>query len=258
MRFGTVVEGARWDEDAKRWQVSIAGGEPLTREVPAHRDRLPVPAEDARHPGHRPFAGKVIHTTKWDDTYDLTGKRAAVIGTGATAVQLIPELAPRGRRADGLPAHADLGAAEGRHRDPGAGAAAVRAGAAHPARGPRWSAPHPRGVMVIGVLHYRQARLLQPGAPSCSRRRICAARSGIPTLRRKLTPDYDFGCKRPTFSNTYYRDLHQAARRISRPTPSSAIEPDGIVTADGRKTESTRWCWRPASTCGRPTSRPSR
>ena len=76
-------------------------------------------------------------------------------------------------------------------------------------------------------------------------------------LRRKLTPDYDLGCKRPTWSNTYFRSftkphVHLQADGIDR------IEADGIVNADGTKTQSTRWCWPPDSTCGRPTSRPSR
>ena len=59
--------------------------------------------------GVQDFAGTVIHTAKWDDTVDLTGKRVAVIGTGATAVQLIPEIAEEASAADRLPAHARSG-----------------------------------------------------------------------------------------------------------------------------------------------------
>ena len=64
--------------------------------IPDHRDRLPVPAaRPPTSPASPSFAGKVIHTTAWDDDYDLDGRRIAIIGTGATAVQLIPELAKR-------------------------------------------------------------------------------------------------------------------------------------------------------------------
>ena len=77
-------------------------------------------------------------------------------------------------------------------------------------------------------------------------------------LRRKLTPDYDIGCKRPSWSNDYYRSftkphVHLETGGIER------IEPDGIVTNDGHEDRSsTPWCWPPDSICGTPTSRPSR
>src|SRR5438067_1738845 len=94
MRFDTRVERARWDGDTETWSVEVAGGEPITtRYLFTATGFLSQP----RRPdiaGIESFAGKVIHTTDWDDDYDLAGKRAAVIGTGATAVQLIPEIAP--------------------------------------------------------------------------------------------------------------------------------------------------------------------
>lgn len=61
--------------------------------VPDHRDRLPVPTAHPGYPGIHGFEGKVIHTTAWDDSLNPAGKRIGLIGTGATAVQLIPELA---------------------------------------------------------------------------------------------------------------------------------------------------------------------
>src|SRR5579875_1160256 len=95
MRFNTAVEGARWDEDAKVWRVALAGNggpETLTARflVTATGFLLQPHAPDI--PGITSFDGKVIHTTAWDDSYDPQGRRVAVIGTGATAVQLVPEL----------------------------------------------------------------------------------------------------------------------------------------------------------------------
>src|SRR5689334_20621039 len=95
MRFSTTVEGARWDEEAKVWKVALAGGETLsTRYLITATGFLSQP-HTPDIPGITGFDGKIIHTTAWDDDYDLTGKRIAIIGTGATAVQLIPELARR-------------------------------------------------------------------------------------------------------------------------------------------------------------------
>ena len=99
MRFNTVVEGARWDDDAQEWEVLVAGGEPVraTYLVTAtgflSQPRLP----DIEGVGD--FAGTVVHSARWDPDVELAGKRVAIIGTGATAVQLIPELA---RQADHL------------------------------------------------------------------------------------------------------------------------------------------------------------
>lgn len=94
MRFDSVVEGAVWDAENEHWTVNIAGGERINARylLPATGFLSQPKMPDI--PGIETFAGKVIHTTKWDDSYDLEGKKAAVIGTGATAVQLIPRIAP--------------------------------------------------------------------------------------------------------------------------------------------------------------------
>ena len=95
MRFGTSVSGARWDEDTETWHVAVADGETLTA-------RFLITATGFLSQPHTPdidgigdFDGRIIHTTDWDDDYDFTGRRIGVIGTGATAVQLIPKLAER-------------------------------------------------------------------------------------------------------------------------------------------------------------------
>ncbi|RYI99933.1 MAG: NAD(P)/FAD-dependent oxidoreductase, partial [Actinomycetales bacterium] len=95
MRFGVNATGATWDEQAKVWTVDVEDGDPvqgrflLTATGFLSQPRLPdIEGIDS-------FAGTVLHTTQWDDDVALEGRRAAVIGTGATAVQLIPEIAPR-------------------------------------------------------------------------------------------------------------------------------------------------------------------
>ena len=93
MRFGISVTGACWNEDAERWEVALAdGGTLTTRFLIAATGVLSQPYYPDI-PGIDQFAGRIIHTTAWDDDYGMGGRRVALIGTGATAVQLIPELA---------------------------------------------------------------------------------------------------------------------------------------------------------------------
>ena len=149
------------------------------------------------------FAGKVIHTAKWDDEADLTGKRVAVIGTGATAVQLIPEIAHVAseltvyqRTPIWVTPKTDFAIPPWLQR-----LFAVAPVTQRIARSVNsaWL----EGMMVTAVLHYRQARFFNRGAAALSQRHL-RKQVADPELRRKLTPDYSFGCKRPTFSNDYF------------------------------------------------------
>jgi cation diffusion facilitator CzcD-associated flavoprotein CzcO len=91
------------------------------------------------------------------------------------------------------------------------------------------------GLMVGGVLHYGEAPWLNRiGEAAC--RRHLRRQVSDPELRRKLTPDYSFGCKRPTFSNDYYRTFTRPDVDLVT-TPIARVEPEGIVTEDGEKAE---------------------
>jgi cation diffusion facilitator CzcD-associated flavoprotein CzcO len=90
-------------------------------------------------------------------------------------------------------------------------------------------------LMVTGVLHYKQAKLFNQGAAALARAHL-RRQVKDPELRRKLTPDYSFGCKRPTFSNDYYPTFTRAHVTLET-TPISRITETGVVTADGRETE---------------------
>ena len=93
MRFNTTVEGAQWDEDAKGWRVALAGGESLTCHFLITATGFLSQPRTPEIPGIASFEGKVVHTTAWDHSYSYKDRRIAVIGTGASAVQVIPELA---------------------------------------------------------------------------------------------------------------------------------------------------------------------
>ena len=95
MRFNTTVEGARWDDDAQVWRVALAGGETLDAQFLVAATGFLSQPRLPDIPGIDTFAGRIIHTADWDDSYSVQGRRAAVIGTGSTGVQVIPELAKK-------------------------------------------------------------------------------------------------------------------------------------------------------------------
>ncbi|MDT4938686.1 MAG: hypothetical protein QOG80_2357 [Pseudonocardiales bacterium] len=235
MRLGTVVERALWDEDAQHWTVHIESGQPIrTRYLLTATGFLSQPRVPDI-PGVETFAGKVVHTAAWDDDYDLTGKRAAIIGTGATAVQLIPEVAKIAAeltvyqrtaiwvtpKSDG-PIPPRLQKLFARVPITQRGARLVSTGVLEV-------------MMVVAVLHFRQASFVNRFAERMAKKHL-RRQVPDPELRRKLTPDYDFGCKRPTFSNDYYRAFNRPNVQLDT-TSIARIEPDGIVTTDGTKTE---------------------
>jgi cation diffusion facilitator CzcD-associated flavoprotein CzcO len=185
-------------------------------------------------PGVADFAGKVIHTTAWDDEYPLEGRRVAVIGTGATAVQLIPELT---KKVADLTVYQRTPIWVVPKIDLRFGEWAKRLFARIPLtqRAVRWLTDSIYEVMInTAIIHHRQFHRLNVAAADLSKmHRFASIRDK--ELRRRLTPDYDFGCKRPTFSNGYYRaftkpHVHLQSDGIER------IEADGIVNADGTKT----------------------
>lgn len=93
IRFGTSVVGATWNDDTKRWQVTTSAGDTLS--VPFFVSAIGVlnvpkpPAID----GVDDFEGPLFHTARWPDDIDLAGKNVAVVGTGASAMQLVPSIA---------------------------------------------------------------------------------------------------------------------------------------------------------------------
>ncbi|MCT7658637.1 flavin-containing monooxygenase [Mycobacterium deserti] len=235
IRFNTTVEGARWDEDAKVWRIALADGDTLTALYLITATGFLSQPKTPEIAGITDFAGKIIHTTDWDDSYDPQGRRVAIIGTGATAVQLIPELAKKAadltvyqRTPIWVVPKLDFRISERMKR--------MFARVPLAQRAVRAVTDAIYEFFIYVGLHHRQFlfRRLNIGASDVAKlHRFISIRD--PELRRKLTPDYDFGCKRPTFSNSYYRiftkpHVHLQADGIDH------VEPDGIVNNDGTKT----------------------
>ncbi len=230
LRFGAEVERMAWDPGRLRWELTTASGQ-LTADVVVSATG---PLSDPRTPdipGLDTFPGKVFHSARWDHDHDLTGERVAMIGTGASAIQIVPSLQPRVSRLtlfQRTPAwvmprmdRAIGGAERALHR-----ALPVTAKLR---RGLLW------GIRELQV----QAFTKHPGqlgfVERIARRNMASAIKD-PALRAKLTPDYRIGCKRILLSNDYYPAL---ARPNVDVVASGLGEVRGstLVAADGTEAE---------------------
>ncbi|MFK0243996.1 flavin-containing monooxygenase [Amycolatopsis azurea] len=228
IRFGTRVTGASFDEERGLWRVETAGGETFeaTVFVPAV-GQLSRPVQPDI-PGQETFEGASFHSARWDHDADLRGKKVAVIGTGASAIQFVPELQ---RQAGELTVFQRTAPYIMAKRD-----TSYR----------RWQQRlfrHLPATQLLGRLrifllaeyatyamtkHPLLAKVFELRTAQLRRRHIKDR-----TLREKLTPDYPLGCKRILFTNEYLPALAQhnvavETRRISAITPSGVLTEDGV------------------------------
>lgn len=235
MRFNATVASARFDERTHIWTLTLDSGESLrARYVVLATGFLSQPKMPDIN-GIDEFEGKVIHTARWDHDYDLAGKRAAVIGTGATAVQLLPEIAPKLAQLDVY------------QRTPIWVTPKLDSPIPEPLRQLFARLPLTQrtarlasdrvleAIMVKGVVDARNLKLVNRTVESLCKAHL-KRQVKDPAVRRKLTPQYTFGCKRPTFSNRYYPTFNRD--NVALITDGiSRIEADGIVGRAGAKRE---------------------
>ncbi len=237
IRCNTRVAAARFDAARERWQVELEANEAneanVAREtieadiVIAASGPLSRPALPAIE-GLERFAGKLFHSARWDHDYVLEGKRVAVIGTGASAIQFVPQIQPR-------VAHLTLF----QRTAPWVMPKPDRPVSARTQRLFRWLPFTQRCVRsalywqhearAIGfVLQPRLMRYPMKFALSYLERKV-----KDPVLREKLTPDYLPGCKRILLSSNFYPALMQPNVEVVT-MPIREIVADGVVTLDGR------------------------
>ncbi|HUS21038.1 MAG TPA: NAD(P)/FAD-dependent oxidoreductase [Aeromicrobium sp.] len=235
MRFGVTVTSARWDDDAGVWVVALADGSTVTTQhLITATGFLSEPAMP-QIAGVETFAGTVVHTAEWDDSLDLTGRRVAVIGTGATSVQLVPTIA---RDVAELTVFQRTPIWVFPKFDKRISTRTQRLFRRFPAT---QRASHFAGwalveaLLVFGVLHYRQFGFFNAIAAKLATKHL-HSQVQDPELRRKLTPSYTFGCKRPTVSNDYFPTFTRPHVHLET-SPIEYIEPDAIVTGDGTRHE---------------------
>ncbi|WP_156750237.1 NAD(P)/FAD-dependent oxidoreductase [Mycobacterium sp. E2479] len=233
VRLNTVVESAVWDEDVEVWRVTLSDGSTLATRLLVNATGFLSQRHYPDIPGLGRFAGTILHTTWWDPQNDLRGRRVGVIGTGATSVQLLPEIA---REVDSLTVY---------QRTPIW--VTPKFDFAVPERVKKAFANVPllhrfvsfltnmlyQIVLMTAVINHGRYRKLGKFVEwQCKALLFLQVRDK--QLRRKLTPDYSFGCKRPSLSNSYYRMFTK--RHVQLQTAGiDRIEEDGIVAGDGTK-----------------------
>jgi len=235
IRFDSDVTERVWDAEEQLWRLRVGGRQVSARFVISAIGPFVNPKQvDIR--GVESFGGEVIHSARWDHSVELAGKRAAIVGTGASAVQIIPEIALK------------LARLHVYQRTPIWVA-------------PKWDPPTPPWLIelfrrappvqnivrkaaagtaqlllvVLGLNHDRVPWVAQ-GIASRLRERWYVSQIPDPALRDKLTPKYGFGCKRPAVSNTYLGTFSRDNVELVT-DPIDCVTPTGIRTRDGTTRE---------------------
>ena len=244
LMFGASVRRLAWDEEALQWAVELADGRTLVADVVVSAVGLFGAPRYPDIAGLADFTGNLMHTSEWDSTVDLTGKRVAVVGTGASGVQVVPELADTASKLTVFQ------------------------------RTPPWMVPKPdRPFSAKELVRFRRLpwasrrerwRLwklqhdntaLTPGHPQLSAvqeisENFLRRHVEEEALRDALTPPYPFRCKRVLLGETYYLALQRphvelVTDPIERVTAASVVtaggkvvDVDAIVMATGFETSS--------------------
>ncbi len=227
IRFGVSLERAAWDEDEAAWRLSTSAGELLAERLITGTGGLVEP-KLPQIDGLERFSGPIVHTARWDHALPLEGRRIGVVGTGSSAIQVIPELAK-------VAGHLDVFQ-----------------------RTPAWVLPHlNRRTSPLERALFRRIPLLQrldrgfitaymeltnlvmtrrPGAMRGAEKlaawHLRRQLPDNPELHAALTPDYRLGCKRITLSNHYLRSFAKEHVELVTDGITHATE-RGLVTRDG-------------------------
>jgi cation diffusion facilitator CzcD-associated flavoprotein CzcO len=238
-RFNTTVTDATWDATTERWHVTATASDGTATTYESRTVIIgPGPLSEPKLPaidGLGDFQGEVFHSARWNHDLELSGKRVAVIGTGASAIQIVPEVskivAATGGHLDVYQRTAPWVIPRNEHRYSRIEKLAFR------------HVPGAQKLARLAVYWGREAYVPafawkpQLAAPA-KKLALSNIAKGItdPALRDKVTPDYQIGCKRILISNRYYPALSAASTELVT-DPIASITSTGIRTADGTERE---------------------
>jgi cation diffusion facilitator CzcD-associated flavoprotein CzcO len=227
LRTGVRITAARWDEHALCWQVSDAEGNTYAADVVVSAIGTFATPSFPAISGLDTFAGPRFHSARWEHDHDLTGMKVAVIGTGASAAQIVPEVAKIADRVDVyqrtpqwvLPRSDKPFTEEQKRRF---------------ARNPIAARRHRKQIYWA----YEKTIAFNHDDDTADRLRAIALshleyRIKDDELRAKLTPDYPFGCKRTLVCSDFYKAVTRDNVELIT-APIDRITSGSVVTADGR------------------------
>ncbi len=226
LRLGHEVTAAEWDEETGRWRVETSHGSFSARVLVAGMGPLNEPKIPDLD-GLERFQGTTFHSARWNHDHSLDGERVAVIGTGASAIQFVPEIQPQvarlhvfQRTAPWVMPHTTRPISEREHelyRRLPVLQRLVRGGV--------------YAMRELLVLGFAKNPKLMKIVERMARRHIESSISD-PELRARVTPDYTIGCKRILPSNGWYSAL--AEENVELVTDGIAeVREHSIVTSDG-------------------------
>ncbi|HEX4188020.1 MAG TPA: NAD(P)/FAD-dependent oxidoreductase [Solirubrobacteraceae bacterium] len=227
VKTGRTVTRCSWSEESARWTVETA--EQAAYEADAivlATGQLNQPATP-RIEGAESFAGHSFHSARWDHAYALGGKRVAVVGTGASAVQFVPEIAPEVARLTVFQRTGNWFLPRRNRRYPWIVREAIRRLPGVQEFRRRFMFQYCEAI-TLAIRHPRTVGRLA-GARSAA---FMRSQLKDPDVRRKAWPDYTFGCKRVLFSSYFLPALQRANVELVT-EPIARVVPEGIVTADG-------------------------
>ncbi|HEY8153666.1 MAG TPA: NAD(P)/FAD-dependent oxidoreductase [Myxococcota bacterium] len=229
LRLNTEIVEARFDEARAVWILTTGANERHEARVVISAVGGLVDPADPDIKGIQSFGGEMFHTARWNHAYDLIGRRVGVIGTGASAVQVVPAIAPQ---------VAELSVFQ---RTPGW--VVPRLDKPYPERVRDRYARHPLALRAKRLALYGLSELMGPMIFLDSKRLSALGERmslshlrkqvGDPELRRRLTPGFQFGCKRILVSDDYWAAFER--ENVALVTePIAEIRREGIQTRDGK------------------------
>jgi cation diffusion facilitator CzcD-associated flavoprotein CzcO len=225
IRFDHELLAARWDSGDARWHVHTPRGDFRARVLVSGHGPLISP-QWPDLPGLDDFAGPRFHSARWRHDVDLAGRQVAVIGTGASAIQFVPEIAPV---AGGVTVFQRTAPWVLARRD-----------RPTPARRAAWFRRLPALQRIArGIVYARNElqfavfrRPVAGRAAQAVARRMIRRQVTDPRLREQVTPSFRIGCKRILVSDDWYPALNRPdVALVDRPI--DRVVADGVVTADG-------------------------
>ncbi|MCQ4127656.1 NAD(P)/FAD-dependent oxidoreductase [Rhodococcus erythropolis] len=233
LQLSTEVLSREWDEPRKLWQLTLSDGRTVTARFVISALGAFVEPKTPDIKGLDRFTGKVIQTQNWDEDYDFAGRTVAVIGTGATSVQMIPQVARRVEHLDVYQRRAVWVFAKPDFTIP-RWVQTVFARIPAVQNAIRFAVAGLVEVGLVGITVYGKQVAPLAAIPALACRAYLFTQVRDRKLRRKLTPEYGFGCKRPSVSNVYYSAFTRDNVALIT-DPIAEITDTGIRTADGRE-----------------------
>lgn len=220
VRAGTEVKSAHWDEERRRWLLDTSAGAHEAEVLVTACGQLSVPKVPSL-PGLDSFEGPAFHTAEWRHDVELAGKRVALIGTGCSAIQVGPAIQPEVAQLDVYQRSPGWTLAKGDHEYSRLARSVFR----HLPALRRLDRASIYAFQDLAAAAFTRHRWLLPLFRALGMRQIKAAISD-PELRRKVTPAYEFGCKRIMLTDDWYPTL-------TKPNVELVVEGIEAVTPSG-------------------------